>query len=156
MDLFQGYFFIVDHPGSYLTPMFFMMSSVTAVETVQKAGKICILDIDVQGVQKVKQSDLKPIYLFIAPPSMAALESRLRGRGTETEEQIKKRLANAAKELEYGQQAGNFDRVFINADLNATFEDLAAAFNEWYPRLMEVAPDDGETPKNCTSKCAIS
>lgn len=43
--------------------------SIQAVESVQKAGKVCILDIDVQGVQKVKQSTLEPLYIFIAPPS---------------------------------------------------------------------------------------
>ena len=72
------------------------------MEKVQKEGKICVLDIDVQGVQKVKQSSLEPYYCFISPPSQDDLEKRLRGRGTETEEQIKTRLGNAAKELEYG------------------------------------------------------
>ena len=86
---------------------------------------------------------------------MAELEKRLRGRGTETEEAIEKRLGNAAKELAYGQEAGNFDRVFVNADLNETFDDMAKAFREWYPHLdeIEIAMDD--PPKNCTS-CAIS
>lgn len=79
-----------------------MPRSVEAVESVQKQGKVCILDIDVQGVQKVKKTSLDPIYIFIAPPSKEDLEKRLRGRGTETEEQIKTRLENAAKELEYG------------------------------------------------------
>jgi hypothetical protein len=127
--------------------------SVAAVESVQSAGKICILDIDVQGVQKVKESSLTPRYLFIAPPSMEELEKRLRGRGTETEEAMKKRLGNAAKELDYGQEAGNFDRIFVNADLNETFDDMAKAFKEWYPHLDEVAPDD-TNPKECT--CTIS
>ena len=106
-----------------------------------------------QGVQKVKQSSLSPLYLFISPPSMETLEQRLRGRGTETEEAIKKRLGNAQKELDYGNEAGNFDRVFVNADLKETFEDMAKAFREWYPHLDEVAPDD-TNPKNCT--CSIS
>jgi len=53
-------------------------------------------------VQKVKKSSLNPIYIFIAPPSMEELEKRLRGRGTETEEAMKTRLGNAAKELQYG------------------------------------------------------
>lgn len=75
---------------------------MAAVESVRKQGKICILDIDVQGVQKVKESSLQPLYLFISPPSMESLEKRLRGRGTETEDQMKMRLGNAAKELEYG------------------------------------------------------
>ncbi len=126
--------------------------SIAAVESVQKAGKVCVLDIDVQGVQNVKKSSLQPIYLFIAPPSMEELEKRLRGRGTESEDQVKTRLENARKELEYGQHAGNFDRVFVNADLKATFEDLVAAFKEWYPHLVEVAPDDEQ--KSCT--CIVS
>lgn len=129
-------------------------SSFAAVESVQNQGKICILDIDIQGVQNVKKSSLNPIYLFIAPPSMQELEKRLRGRGTEKEESIQKRLGNAAKELEYGQQAGNFDRVFINADLQSTFEDVATAFLDWYPQLVEYAPDD--VHKSCQPNCVIS
>lgn len=78
------------------------LRSIAAVETVQQQGKVCVLDIDVQGVQKVKESSLEPIYLFISPPSEAELEKRLRGRGTESEDQIKTRLANAKKELTYG------------------------------------------------------
>jgi len=116
----------------------FLLYSIAAVETVQKSGKICILDIDVQGVQKVKESSLTPIYLFIAPPSMEELEKRLRGRGTETEDQVKTRLANASKELDYGQKEGNFDRVFVNAGLEQCFEDMVKAFKEWYPHLVEA------------------
>ncbi len=123
------------------------------MESVQKEGKVCILDIDIQGVMKVKESSLKPRYLFISPPSMEELEKRLRGRGTETEEAMKKRLGNAKKEMDYGQEAGNFDRIFVNANLNSCFEDIVAAFREWYPHLDEVAPDD--PPKHCTS-CTIS
>jgi guanylate kinase len=86
---------------------------------------------------------------------MEELEKRLRGRGTETEEAIKKRLGNAARELEYGQKAGNFDRIFVNANLKETFEEMVTAFKEWYPELDEVAPDDEQ--KNCTSNsCTIS
>lgn len=127
-------------------------TSVAAVESVQSQGRICILDIDVQGVQNVKKSSLNPLFIFIAPPSMEELEKRLRGRGTEKEEDIQKRLKNAADELDYGQRAGNFDRVFINADLKATFDDLAEAFRTWYPQLDEIAPDDPQ--KNCT--CVVS
>lgn len=130
-------------------------TSIASVESVQSKGKVCILDIDVQGVQNVKKSGLNPIYLFFAPPSMEALESRLRGRGTESEEDLQKRLANAQAELEYGSQAGHFDRVFINADLKLCFADVIEAFNEWYPQLDEVIPDDDVNAKTCTS-CVIS
>ena len=56
------------------------------------AGRICILDIDVQGVKTIKQvEDLpKPAYVFMKPPSLEVLEERLRARGTETEESLAK------------------------------------------------------------------
>eukprot|EP00581_Thalassiosira_minuscula_P005196 CAMPEP_0183738008 /NCGR_PEP_ID=MMETSP0737-20130205/53660_1 /TAXON_ID=385413 /ORGANISM="Thalassiosira miniscula, Strain CCMP1093" /LENGTH=200 /DNA_ID=CAMNT_0025972451 /DNA_START=95 /DNA_END=697 /DNA_ORIENTATION=+ len=111
-------------------------TSVAAVESVQKQGKICILDIDVQGVQNVKKSTLDAIYIFIAPPSMEELEKRLRGRGTETEEAVVKRLKNAKDELDYGMGEGNFDRVFTNDDLDKTFEALVEQFKEWYPQQL--------------------
>lgn len=133
-------------------------NSIEAVESVQKSGKICVLDIDVQGVRKVKESSLtRPIYIFIAPPSKAELEKRLRGRATESEEAIATRLANAAAELDYGQTTGNFDRVFVNADLKECFESMAKQFQEWYPHLVEMASgadDDDDEPKSCT--CLIS
>ena len=113
-------------------------TSIASVESVQSDGKICILDIDIQGVMKVKESSLTPKYLFISPPSMDELEKRLRGRGTETEEAITKRLGNAAKEMEYGQQEGNFDKIYVNNDLTATFDDLAKDFKEWYGHLKEA------------------
>mmetsp|Transcript_21842 Transcript_21842/g.44890 ORF Transcript_21842/g.44890 Transcript_21842/m.44890 type:complete len:216 (+) Transcript_21842:94-741(+) len=129
-------------------------TSVAAVESVQKQNRICILDIDIQGVMEVKKSSLEPLYFFITPPSLEELEKRLRGRGTETEESIKKRLANSKKEMDYGHQAGNFDRIFINAGLKECFEELSSTIKENYPELDEVAPDDEE--KNCTSNCIIS
>ena len=113
-------------------------TSIQAVESVKGQGKICILDIDVQGVRNVKKSSLEPRYVFIAPPSMEILESRLRSRGTEKEEDIVKRLGNAAAELEYGNKEGNMDRVFVNDNLDATFAKVVECFKEWYPNLVEA------------------
>ena len=55
--------------------------------------------------------------------------------------------------MDYGHSAGNFDRIFVNANLKEAFEELAAAIKENYPELDEVAPDDEQ--KNCTSNCVI-
>lgn len=58
-------------------------SSIAAVQSVTAAGKICILDIDVQSVKSVRKagrSVLDPHYLFMSAPSMEVLEARLRGR----------------------------------------------------------------------------
>jgi hypothetical protein len=53
------------------------------------------------------------------------------------------------------QQAGNFDRIFVNADLKTTFDDVAISFREWYPHLNEVAPDEDDEPKSCKT-CVVS
>ncbi|KAL9185776.1 hypothetical protein ACHAXT_003553 [Thalassiosira profunda] len=115
--------------------------SVKAVKSVQNQNLICLLDIDVQGAQNVKKSSLDAYYLFIAPPSMEELEKRLRGRGTEKEEAIQRRLANAKGELDYGMVKGNFDAVLVNKDLDRTLEKMVRRFKAWYPELL----GDGKT-----------
>lgn len=72
------------------------------MEDVQRVGKVCILDIEMQGVKQIKESSLKPLYVFVKPPSMEELEQRLRKRNTETEDSLKRRLSIAKAELEYG------------------------------------------------------
>ena len=110
-------------------------TSFDAVNTVARSGRIAILDIDAQGVRKVKKSSLDPYYIFIAPPSMELLEKRLRDRGTETEEAIQIRTANARAEVEYGQAPGNFDYVLVNDDLDAAFKRLLWQLRQVYPHL---------------------
>jgi len=99
-------------------------TSKAGVENVLNAGKICILDIDVQGADQVKKSDLQPLYIFISPPSVEELEKRLRGRGTETEESIQRRLRNALGELEYTKRPGFWDLILVNDDLERAYTQL--------------------------------
>jgi guanylate kinase len=123
---------------------------------VQRKGQVCILDIDVQGARNVKRSDLNAYFLFIAPPSMEDLEVRLRGRGTESEEDIQKRLGNAAAELEYGQEAGNFDKVVVNNNLASTAAEISSIVKEWYPTLIEEGSSlDRRLMRHC-ALCVIS
>jgi len=105
---------------------------------VQNTGKVCILDIDVQGVKNVKKSSLNPYYVFISPPSMEKLVSRLRGRGTESDEDIQTRLGNAVEEMVYGHQERNFDFVLVNDDLQSAFDRLVEVIKGWYPALEEA------------------
>ncbi|CAR28094.1 hypothetical protein ZYGR_0N05840 [Zygosaccharomyces rouxii] len=98
----------------------------TAVDSVKKvieSGKVCLLDIDMQGVKAVKSSDLNARFLFIAPPSVEDLESRLRGRGTETEESISKRLAAAKGEMDFA-STGVHDKIIVNDDLNRAYDEM--------------------------------
>lgn len=86
-----------------------------------------MLDIDMQGVQSVKKTELNPKYIFVQPPSMEILEQRLRGRGTEKEEAVLARLAASKQELEYGALPGSYDHVIINDDLEKAYNSLKNA-----------------------------
>lgn len=101
-------------------------TSIAAVRDVTEQGKTCLLDIDVQGAELVKKTDLCARFLFIAPPSFEDLEKRLRGRGTESEEKIKLRLKNARGELAYLQKPEFFDAIIVNDDLERAYAALQA------------------------------
>lgn len=85
-----------------------------SVEEALLAGKQVILEIDLQGARQIRQSMPAANLIFIAPPSWDELERRLKGRGTETTEQIAVRLATAEQEL--AAQA-EFDHVIINNEV---------------------------------------
>jgi guanylate kinase len=102
-------------------------TSTAAVRRVADAGKVCILDIDVQGARKIKANtagSLDARYVFIAPPSFDALEERLRGRGTENEDTMQTRLRNAREEVEFSKDAEFWDAVVVNDNLEAAFAQL--------------------------------
>jgi guanylate kinase len=115
-------------------------TSKAAIERLQRQERITILDIDMQGVIAVKESGIAAKYIFIAPPSLEELERRLRGRGTETEEAIQKRLGNAAKEISYGLEVGNFDHVIVNHHVDQTVEEMKKILQGWYPQLNARLP----------------
>ncbi|XP_078325888.1 uncharacterized protein LOC111125194 isoform X6 [Crassostrea virginica] len=77
-------------------------TSKMAVEMIQKSGKLCVLDVEVNGVKNIKQTDLNAKYIFVKPPSLEDLKKRLEGRGTESMESLQKRLDTAHEALQYG------------------------------------------------------
>ena len=79
---------------------------------------------NIQGVKQIKQAAIPARFVFIAPPSEAVLEQRLRGRGTESESSVQKRLAQAKKELEYARTPGVHDKTIVNDDLEAAYQQL--------------------------------
>ena len=125
-------------------------TSLRAVESVRSQGKICILDIDIQGVKNVKLSSLDCRYVFISPPSIETLEARLRGRGTETEEKIQVRMTNAQEELKYGHEEGNFDAMIINDDLEKSFRQIQETISNFYPD-MDFSAAAEQVPEGQTS-----
>ncbi|KAL4959840.1 guanylate kinase [Aspergillus stella-maris] len=99
-------------------------TSVQAVKNIAEKERICILDIEMEGVKQVKKTDLNARFVFLAPPSIEELERRLRGRGTETEDSLQKRLTQATNELEYSRQPGAHDKVIVNDDLETAYKEL--------------------------------
>jgi guanylate kinase len=81
------------------------------------------LEIDVQGGTSVKEQMPEAVLIFIEPPSMEELEKRLRGRNTESEEQLKCRLANAVGEMKLAKM---YDYVVINDDVKKALDELVA------------------------------
>jgi len=80
-----------------------MSISLEAVQIIQKNGKICVLDIDVQGVIQIKKvPSITTVGIFVKPPSIGELERRLRKRGSESEETLRARLNAAQQEINYG------------------------------------------------------
>ncbi len=85
------------------------------------AGRHVIMDIDVQGANQITNSDLDIVKIFILPPDKSVLEDRLRKRGTDSDEAIKKRLTNADVELGY---IKDYEYVIINDELSQAVEDV--------------------------------
>lgn len=92
-------------------------------------GNDLILEIDVQGCLQVIEQDKETIGIFISPPSRENLEKRLRARGTETEESIRVRLNNVAKEVA---SAYKYQYVIIHQDWAVEPNALEIAADEVY------------------------
>ncbi|KAJ1921939.1 guanylate kinase [Mycoemilia scoparia] len=99
-------------------------TSFKAVGDVVKSNLKCILDVDMQGVKSIKNSDLKAHYVFIAPPSIKVLEERLRGRQTDSEESIQTRLKTAEAEIAYSKEPSAHDIIIINDNLEEAYKKL--------------------------------
>ncbi|AEI37678.1 MAG: guanylate kinase [Zymomonas mobilis subsp. pomaceae] len=92
------------------------------VEEMVHKGQDVLFDIDWQGAQQLwQQASGDTIRVYILPPSVEELERRLRGRGTDSEEVIKKRMARAASEISHWD---GYDYVLINDDIEECFQQV--------------------------------
>lgn len=102
------------HDNYYGTPRKYVMDKL-------EEGNNVILEIDVQGGMKVKHEFPEAVFIFIMPPSFEELKKRITGRGTETEQDICKRMKNAYTEVNY---AHNYDYVVVNDDLKDAVDKI--------------------------------
>lgn len=96
-------------------------------------GEDVVLDIDVQGARDIRVAHPEAISVFIVPSSSAELERRLKARGLDSEDAIRKRLINAAKEIA---QAEEFQYVIVNDDLERAGLELESVV-----RASRLSPD---------------
>jgi guanylate kinase len=94
------------------------------VEASLEAGRDIVFDIDWQGHRQLRAALPNDVVgVFVLPPSLDALEARLRGRGTDAETEIALRMRQACEEMSH---APEFDHVVVNADFAGAVEDLRA------------------------------
>ncbi len=93
------------------------------VERLRRTGKNVMVEIDVNGALMARSTLTDAIYIFIAPPTKADLISRLKQRGTETDERISERIEKAKNEFKC---ADKYDYIVINSEISKTVETLQA------------------------------
>lgn len=108
------------HGNLYGTPL-------EDVEKIISRGKDVFLEIDVKGARQVISRKPEAVTIFVVPPSERILEERLRGRGTEDEGELERRLQNA---LEESKEQEDYDYVVINDDLNRAVREFCAIYEK--------------------------
>jgi guanylate kinase len=98
-------------------------TSKQQVEAILQKGEHVILEIDWQGAQQIRKAMPDCETIFILPPSRSELEKRLRGRGTDSEEVIARRLRDSVSDMTHWRE---FDFVVVNDDFERALADLSA------------------------------
>ncbi len=94
------------------------------VEHSIQQGKWVVLEIELEGARQIRQTFPSALRIFVLPPSLETLESRLRGRGQDSEEAIARRLSRAKAEID---AANEFDVQVINDDLELALSKIESA-----------------------------
>ena len=108
-------------------------TSFESIREVERSGKICILDLNIDGAIAVSKSNLKPFIIFLRPVSLQALERRLRQRGTESEEAVQKRMHTAEEEMRrFEENKSVWDIVIVNDRLEQTLIEISSELFKRY------------------------
>ena len=138
------------HTNYYGTPKKFVFDEI-------EKGEIVLLEIDVQGALQVKKKYKEAVFIFLIPPTMDELKSRLVKRDTETEDEIETRYRNAFKELDF---VGEYDYFVINVPI---FSPITARLilpssimeNTFNGILLSIQNDEAVESITCNPSCNI-
>ncbi len=125
----------------------FYGSPRSVVDRAFSTGGIAVFDIDVQGGRSIRRRYPEAVLVFVLPPSMAELERRLRERGTESEDAIRRRMLAARSELEQGTH--DYDYVVVNDTVDRAYAELEAIVSAERSRRgrVDLAALGFEAPK---------
>lgn len=115
----------------YGTPM-------ESIDKLVEAGKIAVLEIDVQGARSIRTNPMiDEVSFFITPPNRDTLSSRLINRGTESQNEVEVRMKEVVREIE---EARYFDYIIINDDLETAIDDAEIAIKGEHLRARWMYP----------------
>ena len=103
-----------------------------------ESGRDVVLEIDIQGALQVKENYPKGVFIYILPPSMAELRRRITGRGSETREDIERRMEEALAEIAF---LPRYDYYVVNDDLEEAVRGVTAILQAERRRVDEAATD---------------
>lgn len=107
-------------------------TSWSSIKKIVNEDKICILDVDLAGVKSIKShlksdssaSSEDARFIFVRPVCKLNLETRLRNRGSESEESLSRRLSRVDGDFEYADQPGNYDLILVNDEFDSAYCEL--------------------------------
>ena len=100
------------------------------VDKIIADNKVCVLDVEINGAKMISDSDYKGILVFVKPPTFETLAERLKGRGTEKEDVIAKRIEQARVDLEKLEADNFFTYTIVNDDLKKATDELLGIFEK--------------------------
>ncbi len=106
----------------------------TAVMKKLEEDRDVVLEIDIQGALKIRETYPKGVFIFILPPSMSELRKRITGRGSESEDDINLRLGETLKEVSY---IDKYDYCVINGEINEAVNRVAAIIKAEHSRVSK-------------------
>ena len=112
-------------------------TSAADTEALLSGGLDVVLVIDVQGARQVRSRGIETVGIFVLPPSAAVLEQRLRGRSKDSEDQVRKRLEVACREVD---EFAQYEYVVVNDELEAASERLATIVQAERARVKVMRP----------------
>lgn len=124
----------------------------SVIDEISGSGRNAVMDVDVQGGMQIKAAYPEALLVFILPPSREELEHRLRGRATDSDDVIEKRLKNSISELKYAEK---YDYRVINDDLDTAVAETRAVIEKVRTeRSRPEGAEDADRPAGARSKGA--